>query len=304
MAQPVELITVGHILKEVIKFPDKTIGPVLGSPAAYACVAASRLGMQSGIITRIGSDMPAQLLQSLIDAGVDICGISSQGNKTRTSQLTYDLRGNKKIIYTAVAPKIEVSNIPEDYFKAKAALLCPLDSEVSIEVAEALFNKNVILMTDLGGHGGTVSTWHPSPGDHDSYQAIKELVRFCEIVKVSDEDCKYIFGESVPLESVSEQILDWGTKIVLITMGAKGSMLITRDGRTGISVFPGDVVDTTGAGDVYCGGFLVAYIRSNDPEKAAIFASATASIMIEKSGGVLFSRMPTTQEVLSRIQDE
>jgi len=43
--QKLDLVAIGHLIKETIKFPHKTIGPVLGSPVAYSSVAAARLGV-------------------------------------------------------------------------------------------------------------------------------------------------------------------------------------------------------------------------------------------------------------------
>jgi sugar/nucleoside kinase (ribokinase family) len=52
---------------------------------------------------------------------------------------------------------------------------------------------------------------------------------------------------------------------------------------------------------VYMAGFLVEYLRTNDVWESALFASATASIVIEGTGGVAAGRMPTTSEVEKRI---
>lgn len=49
-----DLIVIGHILNETIKLPDRTIAPVLGSPTAYCSVIASRLGVKTGVVTKIG----------------------------------------------------------------------------------------------------------------------------------------------------------------------------------------------------------------------------------------------------------
>lgn len=92
-----DLVVIGHIMKEIIKFPDREIGPVLGSPAAYSSVAAGVLGARTGIVTVIGKDMPDFLINPIVEANVDTKGIKLKDCCTRTTILTYDCVGNKKV---------------------------------------------------------------------------------------------------------------------------------------------------------------------------------------------------------------
>ena len=63
MPSPPDLVCIGHIVREMIYFPDEVKGPVLGSPPAYCSVAAARQGTITGLVTKIGHDMPAELLE-------------------------------------------------------------------------------------------------------------------------------------------------------------------------------------------------------------------------------------------------
>ena len=296
-----ELLSIGHIMKEIIRFPDKVIGPVLGSPTAYSAVTASRLGMKTGIVTRVGKDMPESLLRPILEAGVDTRGIKSEGDSTRTTILTYDTSGNKTVLYEKSAPKIIFEDIPKAYLKAEAAIICPMDYEVPLETSEALSSQGLLLMTDLGGFGGTVSTKHPRSKDLKDHFFIRELSKYCSIIKASDEDCKHLFGYTERIETTGRLLVELGANITIITLGSKGSIVFEGQEMITVPAFPTSVVDTTGAGDAYCAGFFVEYLRTHDAIKAAIFASATASIIIEGTGGVQSSRMPTTSQVRKRI---
>ena len=78
-----DLVVIGHLLKEKIIFPDgREIGPVLGSPAAYASVASAKLGLKTGLVTKIGEDMPEELLEVFKKTGVDIDGMRVGKNST------------------------------------------------------------------------------------------------------------------------------------------------------------------------------------------------------------------------------
>ena len=92
-----DLIVIGHLLKEKIIFSDgKEIGPVLGGPVAYASVAAAKLGLKTGIVTKIGRDMPVELLKVFAEAGVDTEGMKIDEDTT-TNLLIYEKSGRKRL---------------------------------------------------------------------------------------------------------------------------------------------------------------------------------------------------------------
>ena len=68
--------------------------------------------------------------------------------------------------------------------------------------------------------------------------------------------------------------------------------------------FNARVVDLTGAGDVFCAGFLCEYIKTKHPSKSVFFGCAVSSLVIERTGGVLKSRMPTLEEVRKRMNQK
>ena len=73
-------------------------------------------------------------------------------------------------------------------------------------------------------------------------------------------------------------------------------MLTARE-RFVIPPFEGPVVDSTGGGDAFWGAYLLAYLRTGDPEYAGHFGAATALLMIGKTGGAWAGRMPTREMV-------
>lgn len=296
-----KLITVGHVIKEIIRFPDKEIGPVLGSPAAYSAVTASRLGVKTGIVTRIGRDMPATLLQPLRDAGIDMRGIKVAGKNSRTTILSYDMAGNKSVSYEKIAPPILFSDVPEEYLEAEAALICPMDFEVPLSTLQSLYEHHLVLMADLGGFGGTVATIHPLSPKTANHVFLEELVKYCSIIKVSLEDCQYLFGAIQDPEVAGNLLIELGAKVVILTLGGDGSQVYVGQEKFIVPPFPARVIDTTGAGDAFCGAFLAEYLNTHNLHLSALFASAAASLMIEESGGVQVSRMPTPEQVRRKL---
>ncbi len=297
------IVTIGHILNEIIKYPDRKVGPVLGSPAAYSAVASSMLGVKTGIVTKIGEDMPNKLLKPLIKAKVDMRGVKVEGSESTTNMLIYDKEGNKTLRYMKKAPEISTKDFPEEYFKAKAMHICPLDNEIGLDTIMDLRKLDILLSTDLGGFGGVHSGGRLSIIKGNRRDSLKELVKNFDIVRASKEDCQYLLGTKMDGEEIIAHLfVEWGAEVGIITCGKDGSIVATEKETLKIPSFHVVAQDPTGAGDTYSAGFIVEYEKTRNPFKSAVFASATASFIVERCGkGIDIKRFATMQEVLERI---
>jgi len=160
-----DIIIMGHVVKEMIYFSDRIVGPVLGSPVAYSSVVAGKLGAKVGVVTRAGKDMPDHLLSSIFQVVVDRKGIRIEGEKTTSSKLMYLDSGDKRIEYPQKAPIISFEDIPKEYLNCKLAYICTMDYEVPLDVITKLKELNIPLAIDLGGYGGAhgQSPWTNTP---------------------------------------------------------------------------------------------------------------------------------------------
>lgn len=299
----VGIVVIGHIMIETIYMSDGSIiGPVLGSPAAYSSVTSSSLGINTGLVTVVGKDMPFYIVDPILKAGVNTKGICIRGQNSRSTRLSYDKVGNKKVSYEKVAQEILFEHIPIEYLKSLVIFICPMDFEVPLETISELKKLNKLMMTDLGGFGGTVSTMHPSTGSRKDKKIVKDIVSNFDIVKASIEDCYYLFDDRVLPREAAGVLHKWGAEIVIITLGEEGSMISCNGDILDIPVVRAKVVDTTGAGDVYCAAFISEYLRTKDIHVSGLYASAATSILIEKTGGVTLSRMPSDQIVRERLK--
>ena len=301
MVSTPDLVCVGHVISEMIYFPDGVKGPFLGSPPAYCSVAASRQGTATGVSTKIGPDMPQDLLQLIIDAGVDISGVQS-GDRTTTTELIYGENGTKEIRYPSKAATIQAEDIPESYHGCRLIYLCPMDNDVLLKDIADVVTLGETSAVDLGGYGGV----HMSKANRDSVASLSDLAcgvsTHFDIVKASDEDAATIFGWNNPVEA-AKRLLDCGPSVVVITMGEKGALVHCAANQWHIQPLRGTVVDTTGGGDTFMAGFLSEFLRSADPLKAARWGCATAICVIEQTGGVRMDRMPTRQQVQERVDE-
>ena len=293
-----EIIVVGHILNEKIIFPNRVVAPVLGSPAAYSSVCLASLGVKVGIVTRIGRDFPPLLLGVFNECGVRQDGLHV-GKASTNNELIYDERGYKTLRFLTRAEELSAGDIPGTFLGARLMYVCPMDHEVGHEAVRELSRLGKAMAVDLGGYGRGTTAIHPTEKTGDE---IRALCPSFTIVKASIEDCGHIFGAGPGEEErTARKIIDWGAGICVITLGERGSFVMTGDRQEYVPAFPiATLVDQTGAGDCYSAGYLAHFLRTEDPFASAVYATAATSYVIERTGGVIARRMPSAQEVERR----
>lgn len=131
---------------------------------------------------------------------------------------------------------------------------------------------------------------------------------FADMIKLSDEETALLTPYENPDEAAN-YLLDHGIKIVAVTLGKEGVLICNRKDHQKVSGFSSQVVDTTGAGDSFWGGFMSQFVKSKlNPEdcsmeelkKFARYGNAVASLCIEKKGGIL--SIPEEKETFKRLQ--
>ena len=156
---------------------------------------------------------------------------------------------------------------------------------------------------ELSGFGGASSGKDGRIPKEKRLDFLKEIIPYFEIIKGGREDCQCLFGtDALNEKEIAGKFIDWGAKVSVITIGEEGALVVSGDKSYQFPIFPAKVVDCTGAGDVFHAGFLTEYLNSGDLQKSARFALATASLIIERTGGVVLSRMPVREEVLERMR--
>ena len=300
---PVRLVTLGHVLCETIVFADgRREGPVLGGPTAYAGTVTARLGVPTGVVTKFGPDAPESLLDPLRDAGVDTEGVDTKRGMTTTNELVYAADGTKQLKFLKQAGPVIPADIPESYLQAAVFHAGPLDYEVPLETVQALARLGGQVSLDLGGYGGAHVRRDAYEQKKLSRSSLEELIACARVAKASDEDARLLFGdENLSEQQSAQRLVDWGAGVGVITLGARGSLVFTKDAKYAVPAIPGNALDITGGGDSYIGGFLTEYMRTGDPWRAGVFASAVALCVIERTGGVRAERMPTAEEARTRI---
>lgn len=262
-----------------------------------------------GLIARVGEDYPREWLEEIHQRGFDIRGIRilPEAIDLRSfyvytdvyTRLTEDPAGHftrlqqpfPKALLNYTRPEasydsrsrltptsLRQSDIPADYLDATAAHLCPIDY-LTHTLLPAVLRQNGFSTVTLDPSSGTMS-----PTFWDDFPA---LVTGLTAFLPNEEEMRRLFhGRSTDLWQMMEAIADYGCEIVVVKRGESGQFLYDRTTkvRWEVPAYPARVVDPTGAGDSFCGGFLAGYRQTYDPLQAALYGSISASLTIEGSG--------------------
>lgn len=302
------IYVLGHILIESIVFSDgQTLEPVLGSPAAYFAVALACLGSRVVLCTQAGPDVPESFWETFRAVGVDLSGVRiSDGGSTR-NRLIYETPESKRVEYLHKARPITADDIPIDADPTGLFYVCPMDYEIEPEDVARIATSGGRVVVDLGGYGGATSATHPG-GAAEALERTHALLGHCVIVKASLEDCAYIYGNvgcDAPEVEYSSRLLAEGSPLVVITLGEKGAFVTDGKRSSRFGPFSCTVRDTTGAGDTFAAGMIYGWLEKPLAWEYFIqFGQATASSVVERSGGVSAERMPSEAQVLERLRKE
>lgn len=257
-----------------------------GGKGANQAVAAARAGgVRTSMIGCVGNDEAGeQLLAGLRRGGVDTKQVLAVSAPSGMALITVDATGENAI---AVVPGANMSvaapNPDQSSLIASAGVvLAQLEIPVAAVTAAARNRSN-----------GALFILNAAP----SRQLPDDLCREIDLLVVNEHEAADIAGSS-DLEQALQLLLKRVPK-VLVTLGARGSMLAARD-RDPLHVNAPHVVtiDTTAAGDTFC-GMLAAALASGATDLAAMqWASAAASLAVERAGAQ--DSVPTVAETESR----
>jgi ribokinase len=143
---------------------------------------------------------------------------------------------------------------------------------------------------------GVTTVFNPAPAE----PVPDAIYRLCDYITPNETEAAVLTGITVDsldaARKAGDVLLTKGVGTALITLGAQGTLLHTGSGSTLVPAFDaGPVVETTGAGDAFTGGFAAALSRGMAPNDAVRFGCATAGISVTRPGTA--PSMPTLAEI-------
>jgi len=282
-----DIVSVGHFCIDSIFLPNRqTPFVVLGGSTTYVSFAARRFEARVAAVSKVGGDFPEAYKWWLGQEGIDLRGLTKvEGANTTRFELRYnDDLSERTLLLKSKAPPITVDDLPNP-LKATAIHIAPIAGEITYEIVEKLKQCADVLSLDPQG---LVRNFDENGNVTECSLADKRILGLVDIYKSSLNEIKTV-TELPDLESAIKGVHDCGVKIVIVTQGIKGAMLSFEGTRYEIPACPSaKVVDPTGAGDAFIGGFLAEYVGGENVLRCACVGSATASFVVEGIGPTFF----------------
>ena len=274
---------------ETIMGTSFALGP--GGKGSNQAVAAARVGGDVTFLSKLGRDPFADMALATWKAA---------GVKPRVQQLADSYTG---------AAYIFIENSTGN----NAIIICPgvaaTISEADIEAERALIEGARVFVTQLeqpmpaalralqiARAAGVTTILNPAP----AAALTDEMLALCDYVTPNEIEVEELTG--IPVHNVedaaraAEALLARGVGAAIITLGERGAYFHSRDVKRLVPVMnAGPVVETTGAGDAFNGGFAAALARGDAPLDAVIYGTAVAGISVTRAGTA--PSMPSAAEV-------
>lgn len=259
------LLIVGSVAYDTIKTPHGDAKMALGGSATYASVASSYF-CHPGIVGVVGSDFRTRDINLLKKRAVDLEGLQIdprqktfhwsgfyEGDMNQANTISTDLNA-----FASFSP-----TIPQKYEKAKAVLLGNIHPALQLEVLSQT-KKAKLTLCD------TMNFWISSEP-----KLVEKVFRKVDVICINDgEACQFTGTSSVP--KAAGQLLKLGAKRVIIKRGANGVSIFGKGSFFSLPALPlTKVIDPTGAGDSFAGGFM-GFMTSAGSQSEASFQKALA----------------------------
>jgi len=283
-----------------------------GAPAnVLACL--NKCGKKTAFIGKVGDDMHGQFLVDVLnDSG--IC----------TEAVVVDDNVFTTLAFVALSDSGERSF---SFARKPGADTCLTQGELKEEIIRdsKVFHIGSLSLTaepakgttfkalEIAKEAGCIISYDPNyraplwDSKEVAIKGMRSVVSYVDVMKLSDEETTLLTDIAEP-EGAAKKLVDMGVSIVAVTLGAEGALVCTKEGSIIVPGYKADMVDTTGAGDSFWGGFLKCLLESGKKpvdislDKAAEFAkygNAVASLCVEKRGAI--PAMPSVQEIEERL---
>ncbi len=303
-------IIAGHLHRNFILTPSGSACLDLpGGNLIYAAVGLRLWDSHIGLIGRVGEDYPQEWLAQMGQQGLDTRGVKilpasldhrrfaaylDQEDHTSSNPVAHFSRLGlpfPKALLGYTDPVVQMdsrtqptsftvrlSDFPSDYLDATAAHLAPMD-----------YLSHTLLPPALRQGHVTTITLDPSAGymNPTFWDDIPVVLRGITAFLPNEDKMLSLFqGRTEKLWDMADELAAMGCEIIVIKRGLRGQIVYdhARHARYIIPAYPARVVDPTGAGDAFCGGFLAGLRSSYDPLEAALYGNVAASLVIEGSG--------------------
>jgi ribokinase len=248
-----------------------------GGPAGTAIVTLARLGARCAFFGVVGDDEAGRKIRWQFEMdGVDVDGLKvRRGKASQVAFIAIDGSSGTRTIFwrRPTGAELGPSELPSGFPKGFDFVhLDGLMRDVSVFAAKKARAAGVPVMLDAGRE----RPW------------TLEIAQHCDYVVGSERFARDLGLKSQipnPKSQIFKKLCSAGVRACTITLGGRGSMTFSKDGFFATPAFKVDIVDTTGAGDVFHGAYIYGLLRKWDLRKVVRFAAAVAALKCTQIGG-------------------
>jgi sugar/nucleoside kinase (ribokinase family) len=272
------VLVVGSVAFDTIETPHGKRERCLGGSASYFGLAA-RLFTPVQLVSVVGEDFPAAYRELLAAANVDLAGLEAQRGKTFfwSGRYSADMNARQTVqvdlnTFGGFAPKV-----PAAFRDTRFVFLANGSPRTQASVLDQVREPRLVV-------ADTMNLWI----EHEKDDLLALLQRIDGLI-LNDEEARMLTGES-NLIRAGERVLGLGPKLVILKKGEHGAFLFSTFFQFALPAYPTSaVVDPTGAGDSFAGGFM-GYLASHGTlnvghmKRAIAYGTVTASVTVEGFG--------------------
>ncbi len=277
MTAPVLVLT--NIIIDDLWFADGSNLPnTLGGAATYAAIAARLWWDEVAIVTGVGTDLEEVTKGKFIASGLRDEGHLRRSPYTIQSRLVYRADGSRTET-PAYGPEhfASLQVLPEDI---PASLLPAAGTYVFRDLDMPYWDS----LRNVRDRLGTVLWELQDDRIAGRWPEIAALMPMVELFSCNLSEARSLFADPRP-EAICDEVLATGIKAFVLRMGADGAWVATPNQRLRVTPPPAPVVDVTGGGNAFCGGFLAGWLlHPGDAEFAARCAAASAAHALGQFG--------------------
>jgi 2-dehydro-3-deoxygluconokinase len=270
-------------------------------------VAASRLGTNTGYITKLGNDpFEGYLIDIFTSEGIDTTHVLPSDGFNAVHFVTVMPDGDREFVYyrAGSAPStIKPEELNPEYISGAKIMHCSgiaqaisPSSRATVLAAAQIAQLNGVPVSYDPNYRHQL--WNPS----EAKEAMEELMPYVDIFLPSaPADSKVLFETEDP-EKVIQEANRRGVETVVVTLGEDGALIGAENEVMQLDPMPaGPVIDTTGAGDSFKGGFIHGFLEGKSIAESALIGTVCAGITITGRGAL--NPMPYRKEVYDKVRN-
>lgn len=269
------ILVVGSVALDDVETPFGQRKGALGGAAVYFGLSASYF-TEVRLVGVVGQDFPADHLDLLSARGIDLAGLQTVDGETFRwgGKYGYDFNARETTFTELGAFASFDPQIPDAFRKTPYVLLANIHPRLQLDVLEQVERPEVAGLD-------TMNYWIERTPEE-----LRAVLARVDILLINDSEVRQLADEPVLLKAAA-RILEMGPKLLVAKKGEDGAVVFSREGIFAVPGLPLDsIVDPTGAGDSFAGGFMgyLAATGDRSPEgirRATIYGSTMGSLCCE-----------------------